>query len=150
MTSFAFVLLAAWCATLTVIDLRTRRLPNVLTGIGAAAVLGYAAGSGRLGVALGGALLLALPYLLVHLLAPTACGAGDAKLAVGLGAAAGLGGSTAWVAAALGGPLLTAAVGLVVLGARGPAARGSPADRRLPHGPAMCAATLLALLPVAG
>ncbi len=67
-----------------------------------------------------------------------------------MGGAGGLGGATAWGAAALGGPLLTAAVGLAVLGARGPAARGSPADRRLPHGPAMCAATLLALLPVAG
>ncbi|MQY29037.1 prepilin peptidase [Nocardia aurantia] len=131
----ARVLLTAWCALLAVIDLRTRRLPNPLTAAGAVAVLGYAAGTGRLLPALVGALLLAGPYLVVHLAVPAAFGAGDVKLAVGLGAAAALGGAGAWVWSALGAPVLTALAG--VARPRGP--------RALPHGPAMCVCTLAAL-----
>src|SRR5690606_3823494 len=109
MTALAFTLFTLWCATLAVIDARVRRLPNTLTGAGALAVLGYGFLVGRPEAAVMGAVVLALPYLLVHLAAPAACGAGDAKLAVGVGAAAGLGGSHAWVMAALGAPALTAA-----------------------------------------
>lgn len=147
MTATALVLFTLWCAALAAIDMRTRRLPNALTGAGALAVLGYGAVLGRPGPAVMGALVLALPYLLVHLAAPAACGAGDAKLAVAVGAAAGLGGAQAWVIAALGAPVLTALAGLVLI-ARSrvrPPPGAAPAPRTVPHGPAMCGATLFAL-----
>ncbi|QXQ15802.1 A24 family peptidase [Skermania piniformis] len=138
MTSLlAFTCLLAWCAWLSAIDLREHRLPNPATAAGAVAILGYAASQGSLGVAAIGALLLAGCYLVVHLTAPAALGAGDVKLAVGLGAATALGGAPAWVLAALLAPVFTATAGLIALG------RGRPGP--LAHGPAMCAATLTAL-----
>ncbi|WP_067854651.1 prepilin peptidase [Nocardia shimofusensis] len=150
MTAIAFALFTLWCATLAVIDVRVRRLPNVLTSAGAIAVLGYAFTVGRPGTAVMGAVVLALPYLLVHLAAPAACGAGDAKLAVGVGAAAGLGGAQAWLIAALGAPVLTAIAGVVTLILSRPPVRAAPPGRALPHGPAMCGATVLALALTAG
>ncbi|WP_062541926.1 prepilin peptidase, partial [Mycobacterium celatum] len=83
--------------------------------------------------ALGGALALAAVYLTVHLVSPTAMGAGDVKLALGLGALTGWFGVDVWVLAALGAPLLTALVALA-LGARS-----------VPHGPSMCLATGMAV-----
>ncbi|WP_282786314.1 prepilin peptidase, partial [Nocardia sp. CC201C] len=82
--------LLTWCAALGAADLRRRRLPNLLTLPGAAVVLGYAWLDGRWAVALVGALLLAVPYLLIHLTMPSALGAGDVKLALGLGGACAL------------------------------------------------------------
>ncbi|WP_378731713.1 prepilin peptidase [Nocardia brasiliensis] len=145
----AFAALLAWCVVLSVIDFRQRRLPNSLTGWGALGVFGYALSTTQFTAALLGAALLAVPYLAVHLVLPTAFGAGDVKLAVGLGAAAALGGGQAWVWAALTAPLLTAAAGIVLLGmhrSRAPV-DGADAPRRLavPHGPAMCLATVCAL-----
>ncbi|MEV6559177.1 A24 family peptidase [Nocardia sp. NPDC051756] len=138
----AFAALLAWCVVLSVIDFRQRRLPNPLTGGGAVAVLGYALSTGRCTAALVGAALLVVPYLLVHLALPAAFGAGDVKLAIGLGAVAGLGGGQVWVWSALAAPLLTACAGVAVL--RLP--RNRSADRiSLPHGPAMCLATVCAL-----
>ncbi|MBF6170322.1 prepilin peptidase [Nocardia blacklockiae] len=143
MTTVAFGTLAAWCAALSAVDLRERRLPNVLTGIGALAVFGYALATDRLAAAAAGALLLAVPYAAVHLAAPAAFGAGDVKLALGLGAAAACGGGSAWVWATIAAPILTAlAGGIAYLRCL---IRGSPPPRALPHGPSMCAATLLAL-----
>jgi leader peptidase (prepilin peptidase) / N-methyltransferase len=124
---------AVWCLVLAVYDVRTLRLPNWGTLPGAAAVLGYAAALGRAEAALVGAGMLAGLYLAVHLAAPRSFGAGDVKLALGLGGAAALGGAHAWLAAAVLAPAVTALVGLVVR------------RRLVPHGPAMCAATLLAL-----
>ncbi|MEU0870286.1 A24 family peptidase [Nocardia brasiliensis] len=144
MTFLAFAALLAWCVVLSVSDLRHRRLPNELTGSGALAVLGYALSTTQFTAALLGAGLLALPYLVIHLLAPAAFGAGDVKLAVPLGAAAALGGGQAWILAALGAPVLTAIVGLALLVTRRirtPAIRPPP----LPHAPAMCLSTLTAL-----
>jgi leader peptidase (prepilin peptidase)/N-methyltransferase len=145
--------LALWCVALSVIDLRERRLPNALTAAGAAGVLGFAAATGRGGAAIAGALLLALPYLVCHLLAPAAFGAGDVKLAIGLGGAAACGGAQAWVWAAITAPSLTALAGVAYLVHRrivihrfGPDARASPGDSAVPHGPAMCLSTLAALL----
>ncbi len=144
MTAIAFVVLATWCAALSVVDLRERRLPNPLTGLGAAAVLGYALATDQLRAAVTGALLLTVPYLAVHLVAPAAFGAGDVKLALGLGAAAACGGGQAWSWAAVAAPLLTALAGVVTyLHHR---IRGSPWNRALPHGPSMCVSTLLALV----
>ncbi|MFI6167020.1 A24 family peptidase [Nocardia sp. NPDC051052] len=149
----AFAALLAWCVVLSVIDFRRRRLPNPLTGGGAVAVFGYALSTAQYTAALLGAVLLAVPYLLVHLVLPAAFGAGDVKLAVGLGAAAALGGGQAWVWAALAAPLLTACAGIAVLGLR---RIRTPTDLpeaphriAIPHGPAMCLATICALATAA-
>src|SRR5258708_3408727 len=108
MSPITFFLLAAWWAVLSVIDMQQRRLPNVLTGWGALIVLGYALFTTQFTAAVVGAALLVVPYLLVHLAVPAAFGAGDVKLAVGLGATAALGGAQAWVWAAVAAPVLTA------------------------------------------
>ena len=70
-----------------------------------------------------GALALTGGYLVVHLVSPAAMGAGDVKLAIGLGALTGAFGVDAWIWAALGAPLLTALWGLL------------RRRRVLPHGP---------------
>lgn len=145
MSPIYFAALTGWCIAASCIDIRTLRLPNVLTGWGAVLIFGFASCTGRFTIALCGATLLASPYLLVHLAAPAALGAGDVKLAVGLGAAAALGGAQCWVSAALTAPVLTALAAVAQLVNR--AARAGPrADRTvLPHGASMCLATLLAL-----
>jgi leader peptidase (prepilin peptidase)/N-methyltransferase len=66
-----------WMAALTGYDVRQCRLPNRLTLPGFAAVMLVAAGSGHGVAAALGAAALTTVYLLVHLLAPTAMGAGD-------------------------------------------------------------------------
>ena len=76
-------------------------------------------------------------YLLVQLLAPTAMGAGDVKLALGLGALTGCFGGDVWLLAAIGAPLLTAVIGVV--------ARLGWSATTVPHGPSMCAASAAAL-----
>ena len=135
---WAGVAVAVWLVALTAVDVREHRLPNALTLPGAGLVLAGAVASGRGVPALVGALALTAVYLVAHLLSPPAMGAGDVKLALGLGALAGAFGVDAWVWAALGAPLLTA---LWALLSRRPV---------LPHGPAMCAATALAVLLVIG
>jgi leader peptidase (prepilin peptidase)/N-methyltransferase len=127
MAAGAVVLL--WMCALSCYDVRQRRLPNVLTLPGAAVILLGAAATGHGPPALAGAAALSGTYLLVHLPVPAAMGAGDVKLAIGLGGLAGCFGAPVWFLAALGAPLLTALVGAV---------RGA---RTLPHGPAMCLAT---------
>ena len=82
--------------------------------------------------ALAGAAALTGVYLLVHLIAPAALGAGDVKLAIGLGGLAGCFGVEVWFLAALAAPLLTALWAVVVM------VRGT---RTVPHGPSMCLAT---------
>ncbi|WP_280348014.1 A24 family peptidase [Nocardia neocaledoniensis] len=152
MTTAAFCLLIAWCVLLGVIDVHARRLPNALTGVGAAAVFLYALYTGQPATAVIGAALLTMPYLVTHLVSPAALGAGDVKLAVSLGGAAALAGAPAWVWAALAAPLLTAVAAVLVLGwdrlrsARGRGEpRRRPAGRVVPHGPAMCLATVTAM-----
>lgn len=160
MTTLGFLAFTVWCAALSISDIHSRRLPNPLTLPGAAAVLGYAALTGQFLAAGRGAALLAAPYLLIHLIRPAALGAGDVKLAVGLGAAAGLGGDRVWLWSALVAPVCTAVAGTGALlghwagrrifGGRWPTAAprvpggGHPAPT-VPHGPSMCAATLLGL-----
>jgi leader peptidase (prepilin peptidase) / N-methyltransferase len=125
-----------WMGVLSVYDVRHRRLPNLLTLPGAAAILLAAALAGRGLPALAGAAALTGMYLLVHLAAPAAMGAGDVKLAIGLGGLAGCFGVGVWFLAALAAPLLTALWGVVarLLGGDGAAAT-------VPHGPSMCLAT---------
>src|SRR5689334_6092865 len=100
---------SVWLAVLAVYDIRERRLPNALTLPGAVAVLVVAGLAGCGGPALLGGLGLFAVYLVVHLIAPRAMGAGDVKLALGVGALTGAFGVDVWILAALGAPLLTAA-----------------------------------------
>lgn len=127
----------AWFAALTTYDVRQRRLPNALTLPGAAVVLAVAAVAGRGVPAFIGGLALALLYLGVHLVAPAGMGAGDVKLAIGVGALTGYFGVDAWVLAALGAPVLTALWAVAV------AFRGR--ESTVPHGPSMCAAATVAV-----
>ena len=96
-----------------------------------------AVGAGHGRAALVGAAALAAVYLVVHLLAPAAMGAGDVKLALGMGALTGCFGADVWLLAAMGAPLLTVVIGTV--------ARIFWPVRTVPHGPSMCAASAAAM-----
>nr|WP_296767336.1 A24 family peptidase [Rhodococcus sp. (in: high G+C Gram-positive bacteria)] len=133
--------LILWCAVLAGIDIGSRRLPNVLTGAGAIAVMLYGAAVHRAGTTLAGSLTLFLCYLVVHLWLPAAFGAGDVKLAFTTGGVAAAAGMDAWATAALLAPLLTGLLGLVWT----VFSRGRPT---VPHGPSMCLTTLLAVAAV--
>jgi leader peptidase (prepilin peptidase)/N-methyltransferase len=126
-----------WMVALAGYDIRQRRLPNRLTLPGFAVIMLVAACSGHGPAAALGAGLLAVVYLLVHLAAPAAMGAGDVKLALGLGALTGCFGADVWLLAAIGAPLLTALIGVV--------ARLGWSAITVPHGPSMCAASAAAL-----
>lgn len=134
-----------WLTALTVYDLRQRRLPNALTLPGAATILIAAAFAGRGQPALLGALALATLYLGVHLMAPAAMGAGDVKLAVGLGALTGAFGVDVWMLAAIAAPLLTAGWGVLVLRGRRTGVPGAGTSNTVPHGPSMCVAAFAAV-----
>ena len=124
--------LTAWLVALSCYDIRQGRLPNWLTLPGAGVVLIAALADGRGGAALAGAAALTAVYLLVHLMRPAAMGAGDVKMAIGLGALTGCFGLDVWFLAALAAPLLTALFGTFAL------CRGA---RTVPHGPSMCVAS---------
>lgn len=129
----ACALVIVWLAALSCYDIAERRLPNALTLPGAGVVLLSAALLGRGWPAVAGAAALTGLYLLVHLAAPGGMGAGDVKLAIGLGALTGCFGVRVWFLAAFGAPLLTALLGTVArFRADGTAA--------VPHGPSMCLA----------
>jgi leader peptidase (prepilin peptidase)/N-methyltransferase len=132
----AGVCVLVWLTSLSVYDIRERRLPNWLTMPGAAVVLGIAAAHGRCAPAMLGAAALFAVYALVHLVSPAAMGAGDVKLAVGIGALTGTFGSDVWVLATLGAPLLTAGWAVVAVLRR--------SGKTVPHGPSMCVAALTA------
>ena len=125
----------AWLTVLSVYDIRERRLPNWLTMPGAAVILAVAAAAGRGVPSVLGAIGLAGLYLAVHLIAPPAMGAGDVKLAAGLGGLTGSFGFDVWALAALAAPLLTAVWACVLLVRR--------SESIVPHGPSMCLASLL-------
>jgi leader peptidase (prepilin peptidase) / N-methyltransferase len=135
-TAVAGICALTWLAVLGVYDIRQRRLPNILTLAGAVAVLIVAAVAGRGVPALFGALTLFALYLVVHVLAPTAMGAGDVKLAIGIGALTGAFGADVWALAALGAPLLTAVWAVVAAVRR--------TESTVPHGPSMCVAAAAA------
>ena len=105
----AGVCVLAWFVGLSWYDVTQRRLPNWLTVPGAMAILAGAAAAGHGAPALAGAISLFAVYLALHLVAPAAMGAGDVKLAIGIGALTGAFGVDVWALAALGAPLLTAA-----------------------------------------
>jgi leader peptidase (prepilin peptidase)/N-methyltransferase len=126
----------AWLTALSIFDIRQRRLPNWLTVPGAVAVLTAAVVAGRGAPASLGALALFAVYLMVHLLAPSAMGAGDVKLALGVGALTGAFGVDVWVLAAVAAPMVTAGLAVVTVVRR--------AESTVPHGPSMCLASAAA------
>lgn len=132
----------AWFVGLSWYDIRERRLPNRLTVPGAVVIVACAAAAGHGAPALVGAASLFAIYLALHLIAPAAMGAGDVKLAIGIGGLTGAFGVDVWSLAALGAPLLTAAWAVIV--------RIVSAERTVPHGPSMCvtAAAAMALVVV--
>ncbi|MCV7215418.1 prepilin peptidase [Mycobacterium crocinum] len=136
MRAGAFGIVLLWAVALTVFDVRHRRLPNALTLPGAAAVLVGALVCGRGVPALAGGLGLAALYLTVHLVIPGGLGAGDVKLALGVGGLTGAFGPDVWLLAALGAPVLTAMLAVAVV------VRDRTAT--VPHGPSMCLASLAA------
>ena len=137
---FVYARPAQWYAS---IDLEERRLPDAWVAAGAVAVIvtlvvdsvvGQPNDDGTpAGVALG-ALAMALPVLVLHLVSPASMGFGDVKAAVVLGAAVGT------VDARLG-------VVTLCLAAAGGAAVGLATRRRtIPFGPFLVVASLLVLL----
>jgi leader peptidase (prepilin peptidase) / N-methyltransferase len=126
-----------WMGALTVYDIRQRRLPNWLTLPGFAVIMLVAISSGRGAGAALGAGTLAAAYLLAHAASPAAMGAGDVKLALGLGALTSCFGIEVWLLAAIGAPLLTAAIGTL--------ARLGWSATMVPHGPSMCVVSAVAL-----
>jgi leader peptidase (prepilin peptidase)/N-methyltransferase len=125
-----------WFGVLSWYDLRERRLPNWLTVPGAGVILAYAAVAGHGVAAAVGAVSLFAIYLALHLISPSALGAGDVKLAIGIGALTGAFGIDVWSLAALGAPLVTALCALAV--------RIFSAERTVPHGPSMCVTAAVA------
>jgi leader peptidase (prepilin peptidase) / N-methyltransferase len=124
-----------WLVALSVYDIRERRLPNWLTLPGAAVILVTAAVHERGAPAALGALALFAVYAVVHLVSPAAMGAGDVKLAIGIGALTATFGADVWLLAALGAPVLTAIwAGVGVMRRSG---------RTVPHGPSMCLAAAM-------
>jgi leader peptidase (prepilin peptidase)/N-methyltransferase len=132
----AGVCVLVWLAALSVYDVRQRRLPNWLTMPGAAVILAVAAVHGRGAPAALGALALFAVYAVVHLVSPAAMGAGDVKLAIGIGALTATFGGDVWLLAALAAPLLTAGWAVVAMLRR--------SGQTVPHGPSMCLAALAA------
>ena len=130
----AFV--SAWLVVLCVYDIRERRLPNWLTMPGALAILAVAAAVGCGVPALLGAIGLAGLYVVVHLISPAAMGAGDVKLAAGVGGLTGAFGFDVWALAAVNAPLLTAIWACIYVVRR--------SETAVPHGPSMCLATVVA------
>jgi leader peptidase (prepilin peptidase) / N-methyltransferase len=128
----AVVCVLAWLVALSVYDIRERRLPNWLTLPGAAVILVTAAVHERGPPAALGALALFAVYAVVHLVSPAAMGAGDVKLAIGIGALTATFGPDVWLLTALGAPVLTAIWAAAVLIRR--------SGRTVPHGPSMCLA----------
>jgi leader peptidase (prepilin peptidase) / N-methyltransferase len=132
----AGICVLAWLVTLSVYDIRERRLPNWLTMPGAVIIIAAAALHGRGVAAVVGTGALFAVYAVVHLVSPRAMGAGDVKLAIGIGALTGTFAVDVWVLAALGAPLLTAGWAVVAAGLR--------AESTVPHGPSMCLAAAAA------
>jgi leader peptidase (prepilin peptidase)/N-methyltransferase len=136
----AVVCVLAWLVALSVYDIRERRLPNWLTLPGAAVIFVTAVAHERGVPAALGALALFAVYAVVHLVSPAAMGAGDVKLAIGIGALTATFGADVWLLAALGAPVLTAIWAAVALLRR--------SGRTVPHGPSMCLAAVTVIAMV--
>ncbi|WP_245650013.1 A24 family peptidase [Millisia brevis] len=125
------VLGAAGATLLSVLDLRERRLPHLVTAaVGAGAItIGTIAGDGRAAVI--GAAVAYGAHLLVRAVAPGALGGGDVQLTIAVGALAAPTGPVGWACA-----FVLAAATTALLGGR---VRGAS----VPHGPSLCVAAML-------
>lgn len=144
----AYLYLVAVGVTLSLVDLRSHRLPNALNLpsypiaaglLGAAALVG--SGSGSLARALLGGAASYLLYLALRLASPRGVGFGDVKLAGVLGMYGGWLGWSVWTLSLLTASLYAGAVGLVLL-ALGRAGLRS----RVAMGPCLVAGALTAAL----
>ncbi|MEV4724696.1 A24 family peptidase [Micromonospora humida] len=144
----AFLLVAAVGVVLAVVDLTSLRLPDPLVGAAALGggtaltVAAVAAGTpGRLALALAGAALSFLLYVVLALLPRSRLGFGDVKLAAVLGLPLGwLGWPTLWLGLLL--PHLLNGVLVLALLVAGRIRR----DTALPFGPALLTGAWLAVL----
>ncbi|MGC5660509.1 prepilin peptidase [Micromonospora sp. WMMD723] len=144
----AFLLVAAVGVVLAVVDLTSLRLPDPLVGVAALGggtaltVAAVAAGTpGRLALALAGAALSFLLYVVLALLPRSRLGFGDVKLAAVLGLPLGwLGWPTLWLGLLL--PHLLNGVLVLALLVVGRVRR----DTALPFGPALLTGVWLAVL----
>lgn len=133
--AFALAVVGAW------IDLRERRIPDVVVVGVAGVVAGVVAaesvggyGSTPLTSAAAGAVLFALPLFVAHSISPGALGFGDVKLGMALGAVLGLVDWRAGLLALCVASGATAAIGLV------------RRATHLPFGPGLVAGSAVALL----
>jgi leader peptidase (prepilin peptidase) / N-methyltransferase len=131
----AAVCVLGWLVALSVYDLCERRLPNWLTMPGAIVILATAAVHGRGAAAALGAVALFALYAVVHLVSPAALGAGDVKLAIGIGALTATFGADVWLLTGLGAQVLTALWAVVVVLRR--------SGQTVPHGLSMCLAAVM-------
>ncbi|WP_232663627.1 prepilin peptidase [Pseudonocardia sp. TRM90224] len=144
----AVVLALAWLGVaLAIVDIRHRRLPDLLTlpALPVALVLLAPLGAEAVLRGLAGAGVALVLHAAVHLAAPRAIGAGDVKLAAPLGAVLA---ASSWAALPLAAALsmvITAVVGVVGLLVRR-LRRGSA----VPHGPSMLLASWLVVVAAAG
>jgi prepilin peptidase CpaA len=163
-SSVAFVTIAAGMVAATIVDIRTRRIPNELTaamagigvGLSAAGVSGISVWASMLGFAIG--LALMMPG---HLLGAT--GAGDVKLMAAVGSIVGPAlVVTAFLFTAVAGGVLAVVVaarrrrlsatlagtGRLVAGSGETRAqlRSAPAASRFAYGPAIAVGSILAAL----
>ncbi len=139
--SVAFVV---WVGILVMWDIRSRRLPDILTLPGAG-VIGIWA-------------LIIDPWLLLGgvgwfvLYLSTAgvmggIGGGDIKFALGLGTVAAAGGVGAWMAAVVGASMVTLVISALLMMFHRP---GGAVGRGIPHGPGMALGTCIAVVATGG
>ncbi|ADG98383.1 peptidase A24A prepilin type IV [Segniliparus rotundus DSM 44985] len=140
--AFAAAAAAWWLCCLAVSDLAVRRLPNMLTASGAAAIVSSAFVLGRGSPACVGALCFSGAYFVIHLVSPASMGAGDVKLAFGLGALCAAVRPPAVLLVALLSSLFSALAAVIVLMRR---QRSPPST--VAHGASMCLAAYVVLVP---
>ncbi|WP_328812950.1 prepilin peptidase [Rhodococcus sp. NBC_00297] len=135
-TDVAILAVGAWSCAVALVDLVRHRLPDDLTLPAAGAVLLAAAHQGGGESALLGGLALAGVHLVGSVASPGSIGGGDVKLCLALGGLGAVSGPSVWTVAAMLAPTTTLV--LAVMTGRTGGAAG------IPHGPALCAATLVA------
>lgn len=143
--------LGACAVPLALIDARTHRLPDALTGAayaGTLALLTAAAAAGghwaQLGRAAAGGAVLAACFLTLALARPGSVGLGDVKLSASAGTAMAWFGWRVLLAGTAAGLLLAAAFGLALL-----AVRRATLRQQIPFGPFLLAGALAAAIAAA-
>lgn len=143
--SWVVLVFVGWSAALCWHDMRSRRLPNVLTLPGSVVAVGYGAAIGQFGPALLGAVALSGLYLIPYLFRPSVVGGGDIKLAFAVGALAGMAGVHTWFVVAIAAPALAVVVALAAIVATAIRRTMHPIAS-IAYGPCLCGAALLALV----